>query len=71
MMATVDWLNDSLGYGFATCEDGSKIFLHQRFIQMSGYRILFKGDIIEFQPARDDEGRLYAKNIVRIAERKK
>jgi cold shock CspA family protein len=62
-------MSDETGYGFGTCEDGTKVFLHQKYIRMEGYRILFAGDKISFQLKTDERGRAYAANIVKLASR--
>lgn len=49
MQGKVKWFSDKRGYGFIECESIEKdIFFHFTEIQKPGYKILYDGDIVEF-----------------------
>jgi CspA family cold shock protein len=46
---TVEWFNESKGYGFLKTDNGGDdVFIHQSQIQMDGYRTLKEGQRVEF-----------------------
>ena len=54
---TVQWFNDSKGFGFITPEDGSKdCFVHFSAIQGSGFRTLAEGAKVEFDVVQGQKG---------------
>ena len=54
---TVKWFNDSKGYGFITCDDGSKdVFVHHSAITMDGFRSLKEGQRVEFEVVQGPKG---------------
>ena len=66
----VKWFSDSKGYGFIEAEDdlngGKDIFFHYSEIVKDGYKSLFQGQVVEFEPAETDKG-LQAKNVEPLA----
>ena len=53
----VKWFNESIGFGFATPEDGSKdVFVHFSAITGSGFKTLAENDAIEFDIENSDKG---------------
>ena len=59
---TVEWFNDSKGYGFISQEGGEDVFVHHTAIQMDGFRSLSVGDKVEFDVATGPKG-LQAQNV--------
>jgi cold shock protein len=45
---TVKWFNASKGFGFIEREGGPDVFVHFSAIQMSGYKSLTEGQVVEF-----------------------
>ncbi len=62
---TVKWFNDSKGFGFIACEDGSDIFVHYSSIQDNGFKSLAEGDEDNFDVEKGQKG-LKAINVVKI-----
>jgi len=57
LKGTVKWFNDRKGYGFIEPEDGSKdVFVHHSAIQMTGFKSLYEGDVVEFEIEQDQRG---------------
>ena len=59
---TVKWFNDSKGFGFITCEDGTEVFVHHTAIQSSGFRSLAEGQNVEFDVKQGPKGQ-QAENV--------
>jgi CspA family cold shock protein len=54
---TVKWFNAEKGYGFITVEDGSQdVFVHYSAIDMTGYKSLEEGQLVEFEVGTGSKG---------------
>ena len=62
---TVKWFNDSKGFGFISCEDGSDAFVHHTTIQGEGFKSLAEGDAVSFEIESGDKGPR-AVNVVKL-----
>ena len=62
---TVNWFNDSKGFGFITGEDGSDFFVHYSSIQGNGFKSLAEGDEVNFDVEKGQKG-LKAIDVVKI-----
>ena len=49
---TVNWFNNSKGYGFIGRENGPDVFVHYNAIVGEGYRVLNEGDRVTFEIAQ-------------------
>lgn len=58
LQGTVQWFNNTKGYGFITPEDGSKdVFVHYSEIQgADGYKTLEEGERVEFSVEQSPKG---------------
>ncbi len=53
----VKWFNSQKGYGFITPDGGgSDLFVHYSEIMGAGYRELFEGQKVEFEPSQGQKG---------------
>ena len=59
---SVKWFNAAKGYGFITRDTGEEVFVHFTAIQISGYRTLEEGSVVEFETLETDKG-LQAQNV--------
>jgi cold shock protein len=59
---TVKWFNGNKGYGFIEQTNGPDVFLHYSSINMSGYKSLEEGDVVDFDVEESERG-LQAKNV--------
>lgn len=65
MRGTVKFFNK--GWGFITNNETNKeIFVHQSNIQMSGYRTLDEGDLVDYEVSSDNDGKEHAINVTPI-----
>lgn len=62
---TVKWFNDSKGFGFISCEDGTDAFVHHTSIQGEGFKSLAEGDAVSFEVEAGEKGPR-AINVVKI-----
>jgi CspA family cold shock protein len=51
VVGTVTWFNNSKGWGFVRMEDGTEAFVHYSDVGVNGFKALFVGDIVTFEPA--------------------
>ena len=60
---TVKWVNDAMGFGFITPDDGSEdLFAHFSAINMSGFKSLKEGQKVTFEVVQGPKGK-QASNI--------
>ena len=59
---TVKWFNESKGYGFITCEDGTDVFVHYSNIQCEGFKTLMEDQEVEFDVVAGNKGN-HADNV--------
>ena len=52
----VNWFNESKGYGFITCEDGTDVFVHYNSIQGEGFKTLMEDQEVEFDVVAGPKG---------------
>jgi CspA family cold shock protein len=52
----VNWFNESKGYGFITCEDGTDVFVHYNSIQGEGFKTLIEDQEVEFDVVAGSKG---------------
>lgn len=71
MKGTVSWFSEQKGYGFIIGEDTKEYFVHFSQIQMEGFKFLTEGQKVEFEPAKDDQGRSKAINVRKIVKNPK
>ena len=62
---TVKWFNDSKGFGFISCEDGSDAFVHHTTIQGEGFKSLVEGDAVSFEVEAGEKGPR-AVNVIKL-----
>jgi CspA family cold shock protein len=56
MEGTVQWFNNSKGYGFIGRDDGPDVFVHYTAIVGEGYKTLDEGDTVEFEIVQGAKG---------------
>ncbi|MDP8259762.1 MAG: cold shock domain-containing protein [Candidatus Gygaella obscura] len=61
----IKWFNNKKGYGFATLESGSDVFVHYKSISGDGYKTLNEGDAVEFDVEQGPKGE-HAVNVVKV-----
>ncbi|HLI44502.1 MAG TPA: cold-shock protein [Acidimicrobiales bacterium] len=59
---TVKFFNAEKGFGFISREDGDDVFVHYSNIQVSGYKTLNEGQLVEFDLAQGRKG-MEAQNV--------
>ena len=63
-LGTVQWFNDSKGFGTIRAENGAEVSVHFSAIRGDGLRRLSQGDEVRFE-IRETEMGLQAANVVR------
>jgi cold shock protein len=64
---TVNWFNDSKGYGFISPDEGSKdLFVHHSNIAGSGFKSLPEGARVSFEQREGEKGP-EATNVTAVA----
>ena len=54
---TVKWFNPDKGYGFVSNDNGGDdLFVHHSSILRDGFRTLYEGEPVEFEPAEGRKG---------------
>ena len=67
MRGTVKFFNRGKGWGFITdIETDKEIFFHQTSIQMSGYRFLDEGDLVDYEIGAGNNDREQAVSVTPI-----
>ena len=57
MRGTVQWFNETRGFGFISPADGSRdVFVHFSSIQKEGFKTLNEGQSVEFESADGPKG---------------
>ena len=63
----VKWFSNQRGYGFVAPEQGgSDIFIHFSNVQMSGYKTLREGQLVEFEVGTIDKGGKTMSNALEV-----
>ena len=62
---TVNWFNESIGFGFIEQESGPDVFAHFSAISGDGFKTLAEGQRVEFTVSQGAKGP-QAENIVAI-----
>jgi CspA family cold shock protein len=65
MEGTVQWFNNTKGYGFIGSDGGPDIFVHYTGIVGEGYKTLNEGDAVEFEIVQGPKGP-QAANVTRL-----
>jgi CspA family cold shock protein len=61
---TVNWFNESKGYGFISQDNGGDdVFVHFNAIQSSGFKTLSEGQSVTYEVEQGPKG-LQASNVV-------
>lgn len=70
MKGTAAWFCEVKGYGFIMV-DGKEYFVHFSDIQVDGFKTLYEGEKVLFQPEKDKQGRNKATNVRKIIKNPK
>jgi len=62
---TIKWFNSKKGFGFIAQEGGEDIFVHHSAIEMTGFRTLSEGELVEFESQENDKG-LSATKVLKV-----
>ena len=57
MEGTVKWFNAQKGYGFLVMEDGKDIFVHYSGLNIDGFKVVNKNEIVEFDVIETEKGK--------------
>ena len=60
---TVQWFNDSKGFGFIEQEGANDVFVHHSAIQADGFKSLKEGQKVTMEVTEGDKG-LQAENVI-------
>ncbi len=52
----IKWFNASKGFGFIEVEGGDDVFVHYSGLRMEGFKVVEKGDEVDFEIADDGKG---------------
>lgn len=53
---TVKWFNETKGFGFILCDNGSDVFAHFSEIASTGFKTLHEGQRVEFAVIQGQKG---------------
>ncbi len=53
---TVNWFNETKGFGFIQTDDGKDVFAHFSEIQTHGFKVLFVGQRVQFIVTQGKKG---------------
>ena len=67
MIGKVNWFNSDKGFGFASSDDISDIFIHYSVIRQKGYKFLSKDQIISFDLSHSSKG-YKAENVIVVKD---
>lgn len=56
MTGTVQWFDESKGFGQIRAEGGSEVFVHYSEIRGDGFRTLTQGEEVEFELRETEQG---------------
>jgi len=62
---TIKWFNAKKGFGFIAQEAGEDIFVHHSAIEMTGFKTLSQGEVVEFE-SRESEKGLSATKVLKV-----
>ncbi|CCK78611.1 cold-shock protein [Desulfobacula toluolica] len=62
---TIKWFNSKKGFGFIEQETGDDVFVHFSAIEMSGFKTLSEGELVQFEIEENDKG-LSAKKVIKV-----
>ena len=65
---TVQWFNNSTGFGLIHRDSGGDVFVHYTYIQGDGFRKLRANQKVEFVVNEEDEKGPQAENVTQINE---
>ncbi len=52
-----------VGYGFLTRSNSQRVFVHHTSIKQTGFRVLLRGQYVEYALAIGESGRVYAIDV--------
>ena len=63
----VKWFNARKGLGFITGADGKDVFIHYKSIVGDGYKVLYPGQLVEYEVTETAYG-IQSKNVKVLEE---